>query len=158
MIIKQDRLRITLYALFYLFLALVSFYLTALTYSYKQYVFAFAAVTVLWFMTKFFLRYARILIKDIPCLEFTKESFTMHVLGEKPVVLKYNQVNKAELMHKNNSLKLFIYTSDCKHPSGFYYVGITYWFKKKEELKTIQEQIVSEFKKYHINVNQVEEK
>lgn len=158
MIIKQDKLRIALYALFYLALALTSFYLTALTYSYKQYIFAFVAVTVLWFMTKFFLRFAKILVKDTPCLEFNKDNFVMHVLGEKPVILEFNQVNKVELMHKNNSLKLFVYTPICKHPSGFYYVGITYWFKKKEELKTIQEQIVSEFNKNHINVNQVEEK
>lgn len=157
MIIKQDKVRITIYALMYLALALVAFYLTALTYSYKQYVFAFVSATLLWFMIKFMLRYARILIKDEPCLDIEKDGFTMYVLGEKPVKLNFSQVDSAELLYKGNSLKLIVKTPTCKHPSGFYYVGITYWFKKKEELKDIQKQIVDEFKKYHVNVKEIKE-
>lgn len=157
MIIKQDKVRITIYTLMYLALALVAFYLTALTYSYKQYVFAFVSATLLWFMIKFMLRYARILIKDEPCLDIEKDDFTMYVLGEKPVKLNFSQVDSAELLYKGNSLKLIVKTPTCKHPSGFYYVGITYWFKKKEELKDIQKQIVDEFKKYHVNVKEIKE-
>ena len=154
-VIEEDRGRIALYAALNLLLTVFLMLVSIAFYSVKQYLLAFFGVTALWFSVKAMCRFGKKLLTKKPVCAFERDQITIYSLPGRPREMKYSQVKEAKMMRGRSSLKLFFRGDQVTHPSGWYYVGIVYPFKRAA-LDGVEENVVKCLKKHGIEIKKIE--
>lgn len=154
-VIEEDCGRIGLYTALNLLLTVSLMLLSIAFYAVNQYLLAFFGVTGLWFSVKAMCRFGKKLLARRPVCELGRDQITIYSLPGKPKEMKYSQVKEAKMMRGYSSLKLFFRGDQVTHPSGWYYVGIVYPFKRAA-LDGVEENVVKCLKKHGIEIKKIE--
>lgn len=156
-VIVEDYWKLALYTMMNLLLTVFLMLLSMFFYSVKWYLPAFLAVTGLWFSVKYMCRYGSKLVTKKPVCEFNQDGIVIHSLPGKPVEMKYRQIKEAKMLRTSSSVKLFFKGENVKHPSGWYYAGVIYPFKRKQ-LVQVEEKSMQCLKSHGVALEKIEKK
>ena len=134
-IVQEDKGKLVLYTLLNLVLTLVLILLSIYVYGNGYFLFAFLGVSGMWFSVKAMCRYGSRLIKSTPVCEFASNELVLPSLPKEQRTIF--------------TVKLFFAGEKVTHPSGWYYAGIVYLFKKSK-LNEVQQCVMECIKTHHI--------
>lgn len=150
-IIKDDRIKLSLYTLLFLLLTLAVMLVCAWFIAGANYLGAFLGATALWFSVKYMCRYGKKLLANTPVCEFLENELVIHSLPGKAKVMRYDQISEARIWRDAKSVKLFLFGKAVQHPSGYYYVGVVYPFRR-HELSEVEQQITDQLKRKKVSL------
>ena len=152
--VPEEKGRLLFYTGLYLVLMILFMLASILFFAVNQYLLTFLCITGLWFVVKAMFRYGKKLFKNTPVFELKKSEVVIYSLPGKPKTLSYKQVTGVKLLRGRASLKYFFSGKEVTHPSGWYYAGVVYPFRK-ERLEEIEKKVAECLGKHGITVQEV---
>ena len=122
-VIEEDRVKLALYTAGNLILTLVLMFICAEFMNRIFYLGVFLGATGIWFSVKYMFRYGKKLFAGTPVCEFKKKELVIHSLPGNAVTMQYSKIKEVKVLRDWKSVKIFIASSEVKHPSGWNYVG-----------------------------------
>ena len=98
LIIKEDRIKLTCYTIMNLVLTILLMFIIAFTYFREQYLFAFLAITGLWFSVKYMCKYGIKLIKNEPLCTFMNSKVVSNELPNTEEGIKYKEMKEVKIL------------------------------------------------------------
>ena len=132
-VIEEDRVKLALYTAGNLILTLVLMFICAEFMNRIFYLGVFLGATGIWFSVKYMFRYGKKLFAGTPVCEFKKKELVIHSLPGNAVTMQYSKIKEVKVLRDWKSVKIFIASSEVKHPSGWNYVGVIWPFRKSRE-------------------------
>lgn len=154
-VIWEDRKRLCMYTLLNLILTALLVIVASSLYSFGSFLFAFLAITGLWFSVKAMCRYGSKWMKKTPVCEFTNDEVILHSLPGSPKVMKYKEISEVKILRNATSVKLFFGGDNVEHPSGWYYAGALYPFQRTL-LNDVEQSSQLCLEKHKVKVRKVE--
>ena len=148
-IVQEDKGKLVLYTLVNLVLTLVLILLSIYVYCNGYFLFAFLGVSGMWFSVKAMCRYGSRLIKSTPVCEFASNELVLPSLPKEQRTMRYKDIKEIKILRTRFTVKLFFAGEKVTHPSGWYYAGIVYLFKKSK-LNEVQQCVMECIKTHHI--------
>ena len=117
----------------------------------------FLGATGIWFSVKYMFRYGKKLFAGTPVCEFKKKELVIHSLPGNAVTMQYSKIKEVKVLRDWKSVKIFIASSEVKHPSGWNYVGVI-WPFRRNELAKVEEEVMQVLSAHRLKVEKVEKK
>ncbi len=150
----EDKVKLVGYTAFWLLLTVVLMLVIAWFMGTEQILGAFLAITGLWFSVKFMCRYGKkIVVSEPVCILGTSE-IEIYSLPGKTVKMNYRDISSAKIIRNATSVKLFLSGDKVTHPSGYYYVGVVYPFRRND-LDRVEQEITTRLNKHKIKAEKV---
>ena len=134
-VIEEDRVKLALYTAGNLILTLVLMFICAEFMNRIFYLGVFLGATGIWFSVKYMFRYGKKLFAGTPVCEF----------------------KEVKVLRDWKSVKIFIASSEVKHPSGWNYVGVI-WPFRRNELDKLEAEVMQVLSTHRLKVEKVEKK
>ena len=89
--------------------------------------------------------------------EFKKKELVIHSLPGNAVTMQYSKIKEVKVLRDWKSVKIFIASSEVKHPSGWNYVGVI-WPFRRNELDKLEAEVMQVLSAHRLKVEKVEKK
>ena len=154
-IVKDDQIKLACYTLLNFTLTLLLSFAILYLFGNQYFLLAFFAMTALWFSVKYMCRYGSRYIRKQPVCVCKEQYVLFHSWTNDEKKLRYQEIKEVRLLRDWKSVKLFFAADQVDHPSGWWYVGIVYYFKRGE-LDEIEQTLLALFNKHHVKISKTE--